>query len=178
MYGINDIKTIRKRAGITQQELAVKSGVSQSLIAKIEAGKIDPTFSKARRILDCLESINQKKGITAERLMQKRIISMRLSDDIKKTIAKMKKHGISQLPVLEKGKVVGMVSETAILDAVIKGKQDLKVNDVLEDTPPSISKKSPLSMISSLLKFYPMVIVSEKGKQVGIITKADVIGAY
>lgn len=35
--------SLRKRAGLTQKELAVKAGLSQSMIAHIEAGRKEPS---------------------------------------------------------------------------------------------------------------------------------------
>ena len=53
IHDLSEIKNLRKKAGITQLDLARKASVSQSLIAKIEAGKIDPTYTKPRRYLTC-----------------------------------------------------------------------------------------------------------------------------
>ena len=172
---IQDIKSVRNKIGLTQKELALKSGVSQSLIAKIEAGTIDPTFSKAKRIIECLSSINRKSEIRAKDIMKPKIISVDSSDKIKKVITKMKKHGISQMPVVDKVKIIGSVSESTILDALISGKQDLMSSDVMESEPPTVPKDAPLDTISSLLKFYSLVLVADKGKTLGIITKSDVI---
>ena len=48
MFELNEISRLRKQLGLTQAELAKLSGVSQSLIAKLEAGKIEPSYSKAK----------------------------------------------------------------------------------------------------------------------------------
>ncbi|MBI2575829.1 helix-turn-helix domain-containing protein, partial [Candidatus Woesearchaeota archaeon] len=40
-----NIKTLRKKLGLTQSGFAGQVGVSQSLVAKIEAGRIDPSYS-------------------------------------------------------------------------------------------------------------------------------------
>ena len=40
-----DIRRMRIRAGLTQKELAERAGVSQSLIARIERGSVDPRLS-------------------------------------------------------------------------------------------------------------------------------------
>ncbi|MBU4502216.1 MAG: helix-turn-helix domain-containing protein, partial [Nanoarchaeota archaeon] len=47
---LEEIKIRRNKIGLTQTQLARLAGVSQSLIAKIESKKIDPTFSKTKSI--------------------------------------------------------------------------------------------------------------------------------
>lgn len=49
------IKEQRKRLDLTQNQLAKMAGVSQSLVAKIEAGSIDAAYSKVKRIIETLE---------------------------------------------------------------------------------------------------------------------------
>lgn len=52
---LDEIAKRRKLLGLTQKQLAKIAGVSQSFIAKIESGKIDPSYSKAKAIFDTLE---------------------------------------------------------------------------------------------------------------------------
>jgi transcriptional regulator with XRE-family HTH domain len=40
------VREARARAGMTQRALAARAGVSQSLVARIEAGSVDPTFDR------------------------------------------------------------------------------------------------------------------------------------
>ena len=60
-YELEEIKKIRKKLELTQTELADRAGVSQSLIAKIEAGRIDPTYSKTKKIFAALSDL-EKRG--------------------------------------------------------------------------------------------------------------------
>ena len=115
MITINEIKNLRKKLGLTQGELARQAGVSQSLIAKIEAGTIDPTYSKATAVINTLKSLSTSKEIIASKIMIKNVIFVSPTDPIKKAIQKMKKYAISQMPVLDEKRVVGIVSEKAIL---------------------------------------------------------------
>ena len=173
-FEISEIKIVRKKLGLTQSELAKLSGVSQSLIAKIEAGTLDPTYSNAKKIFSALESFSKKEEEKAEDIMTPKLISLSPSDSASDAIKKMKKHEISQMPVLDDGKAVGLISEAILLDAVVEGKTD-KIADIMDDAPPVLSKDSSVSAVSDLLRHCPLVLVGEKGKLKGIITKSDLL---
>jgi predicted transcriptional regulator len=173
-YEISEIKRIRKKLGLTQSELASKSGVSQSMVAKIEAGVLDPAYSKTQKIFTALETFSKKKEQKAKDIMQTRIISISPDAIVKDAIAKMKKYDISQMPVITDNNVIGVVSESVILNCLLEKKCEI-VSEIMKDTPPIVDISTPLDVVSNLLKFYQMVLVSQKGRLKGIITKSDVI---
>ncbi|NQV08732.1 CBS domain-containing protein [Candidatus Woesearchaeota archaeon] len=172
---LNQIKDIRKKLGITQIELAKKADVSQSMIAKIESGRLEPTYSHAMKIFDVLESLEYEKEKTAEDIMVKNIISVKPDFEIKKIIETMKKYEISQMPVIENHKLIGVISERTILESFLSGEHAAKASQVMQDAPPTIGKNTPVRIISNLLSNYPLIIVNDKGKLIGIITKSDLI---
>ena len=108
-------------------------------------------------------------------LMTAKIVSVESSDLIKDTIAKMKKFQISQLPVIDTHKLVGLVSESTILDALLKSKST-QVREIMQEAPPIVSKTTSIQVISNLLKHFPMVAVAEEGRLIGLITKSDLLG--
>ena len=171
---VKDIKPTRKKLGLTQSGLANESGVSQSLIAKIESGNIDPAYSNAKKIFSALDTISEKNELKAKDIAQLRIISVRPDSDVKAAIKLMKNHNISQLPVVEDSKPLGMVSESIILDAVMDKKKQ-RISEIMKDSPPVVSGATSMQAVSNLLKFFPMILVSEKGKLKGVITKSDLI---
>lgn len=173
-YELSEIKEIRKKYDLTQFQLAKLAGVSQSLIAKIEAGTIDPTYTKVRKIFDAIDSLGKKKELKASQIMKKNIISAKPEEDIKVVIARMRKSNISQMPVIEDHKCIGLVSESIILDAILT-KAGNKIKEIMQDSPPIVSKNTSIDVVSNLLKFYPMIVVSDQGKLDGIITKSDVL---
>lgn len=68
-----NVKYYRKKAGLTQAQLAEKLGYEQSSIAKIEAGKVDVPQSKVVQmatVLDCSpwDLVPQEKSNTLEKL--------------------------------------------------------------------------------------------------------------
>ena len=179
VYELDEIKKIRKRFGLTQFELAKKALVSQSLIAKIESKRIDPTFTKVKKIFDVLQELSNRNELKAEDIMTKKLIYVNADDKITNAINKMRKHEISQLPVFNKNNVVGLVSETTILDSISNNNPEkiktLTIKNIMQDCPPIVSKKTSTSIISDLLKYYPIVLVAEEGKPTGVITKSDML---
>ena len=175
-YEVQEIKTIRKKLGLTQKQLAQQSGVSQSLIAKIESGNLDPTYSKVKQIFEVLNSISQTKELKAKDIMNKKLIEITPNTEIKDVIKEMRKHGISQMPVIKNGNCVGLISEAILLDAFDKPNVK-KAEEIMNEAPPIIAKDSSIDIISNLLRVYPIVMIAEKGQLLGVITKADILKA-
>jgi len=68
-----------------------------------------------------------KNELKANDIMAKKLIYVNADDKITNAINKMRKHEISQLPVFNKNNVVGLVSETTILDSISsKSPEDIK----------------------------------------------------
>jgi predicted transcriptional regulator len=176
-HQLSEIKVMRKKLGLTQSELANYASVSQSLIAKIEASVIDPTYSKTQKIFNALHELSAKDELKAKDVFKKNVVFVKPNDKLKLVVSKMKKQGISQLPVIDGQNVVGLVSEAIILDAVLDNKlSDALVKDVMKDAPPVITKDASVEVISNLLRFYPIILVAEKGRILGLITKSDLLG--
>ncbi|MDQ3455896.1 MAG: helix-turn-helix domain-containing protein [Actinomycetota bacterium] len=45
------IREARKRAALTQRELAERAGTTQSAIARLESGRVDPGFERVRTLM-------------------------------------------------------------------------------------------------------------------------------
>ena len=183
---IEELKKMRKNLGISQKDLAHVSGVSQSYIARLEKGDINPTYVKVRKIFEYLNKAGQKVNtidIMAEKIMSTSLITCSPSDSIISALNKMRDKGISQLPVLTMdGKVIGSVSESDINDMLLKGStieslKNMVVRKVMGATPPQLDRRSPLSMVYPILKYSSCVLIVDGGDVKGIITKADILKA-
>ena len=176
MNELSEIKIIRKKLNLTQGELAKISNVSQSMIAKVEAGILDPSYTNACKIFKALEDINNKKSVKIKDVLNKNIISVSPHETIKTVITKMKKYEISQTPVIDGKVVVGLISEGILLDAMLSSNDsNIKVSDVMSEAPPMVSLSADFEAASHLLKYYSLVLVSDKGEFVGVLTKADLL---
>ncbi|MBI2667058.1 CBS domain-containing protein [Candidatus Woesearchaeota archaeon] len=178
-HTLEEIKKLRRKCHLTQKQLANHSGVSQSLIAKIEANTAEPSFSNAQRIFEALESMQEKKEVKAKELMQKKLFTADSKDTLKQVIKIIKEKGISQMPVLSQGKVCGLLTEAGILQHLAEHQEKisfLKAEQVMEEAPPIVSPNTGQRMLLELLKNFPVVLVAEKGELQGIVSKSDVLG--
>ena len=174
-----DLKRLRLAAGLTQKELARLAGVSQSLIARIEVGSVDPRLSTLRRILNAIPLAASMK--TVREVMHSPVISIGSRETIRKAVELMERYGISQLPVIDNGRVVGSVQENSLVREISRSKDpaalfDKPVLDVMEDAFPIVTPSASIGEVLSLFSYgKPAILVVDKGKIVGIITKIDVI---
>ncbi len=51
MIGGELVREARRRAGLTQRELAERAGTTQSAIARLESGRNSPSFEQVERLL-------------------------------------------------------------------------------------------------------------------------------
>jgi predicted transcriptional regulator len=177
---LEDIAKKRRTLGLKQAELAKLAGVSQSLVAKLESGKIDSSYTKVKMIFDVLDRLETKTKIQEEKVIPNEVIGIQKNEPIAKVVRLMKEHGYSQIPVLDGKQSVGSISEKTILRQILAGKDlaqlsKLPTEDIMEEAFPQVGEDAPLSLISSLLQTYSAVLVAKKGTVVGILTKADLL---
>jgi predicted transcriptional regulator len=177
---LEDIAKRRRQLGLKQSELAKAAGVSQSLIAKLEAGTIDSSYTKVKTIFDVLERLEFKNKVQAEKLLHSEVVSVQKSESISNVVRLMKERGYSQIPVFDGKQSVGSISEKTIMRQILDGKDleqlsKLPTEDIMEEAFPQINEDAPLPLITSLLQNYSAVLVARKGAVIGIITKADLL---
>jgi predicted transcriptional regulator len=177
---LEEIANKRRRLGLKQAELAKSAGVSQSLIAKLESGKVDSSYVKVKAIFDTLERLEVKTKIQAGKVLHKEVVSIQKNELVSKVVQLMKKHGYSQLPVSDGKQPVGSISEKTIMALILAGKDLTQIStlpaaEIMEETFPQVGEDAPVSLISSLLQVYSAVLVSKNGVVAGIITKADLL---
>jgi len=177
------IKELRKKAGLTQEELAKRAGVSQPLIAKIEGGKVDPRVSTIKKILAVLTS-EEKDVIRVSDIMTKDVITVEYHDKIHIAVDKMKKSGVSQLPVLANGRPVGAIEEADITRLLWKNLENpkkiysMEIGEVLGTMYPMVPPDTSIDVAVDLLaKGHNAILVVSEGKLIGIVTKIDVLAA-
>jgi predicted transcriptional regulator len=178
MDTLTEIRRRRAALGIPLGELAQAVGRSDATLSRIERGQIRPSYELVQRILGYLEA---QEGLAAPKLTVADLMSRSLSSiDSAATLStaaqRMETGGFSQLPVVDDGKVVGSLSESALLRALAQsGAHRLRVRDVLEASYPVVDEGFPADLLPGLLGRYPAVVVARRGQLEGIVTKSDLI---
>lgn len=176
-----DLKKLRLTAHLTQKELAIKAGVSQSLIARIEKGTVDPRLSTLKRIVEAVTTMLENR--VAKDVMHHLVITIEAGEPVYKAIKLMRKHGISQIPVIKKTKVIGSIQESTLLEKIsfrINRRNILyePVLNIMDEKFLSVSPSTNLDQVFSILsQNQPAILVEDNGKLIGIITKIDLISS-
>ena len=183
---IEEIGKMRKNLGISQKELARTCGVSQSYIARMEKGSINPTYDKIRKIYDYLSVFSKKAesfDLIASKIMSKSVITCHLNDPIISALNTMREKGYSQLPVVNgENKIMGTITEADVNEILLKGTpieslKNLSVRKVMGPSLPQMPMNTPVSVIYPILRFSNAVLVMDGGELKGIISKADILKA-
>ncbi|HPT73803.1 MAG TPA: helix-turn-helix domain-containing protein, partial [Methanomassiliicoccaceae archaeon] len=106
---LDEIRQMRKRLELSQRELASMAGVSQSLIAKIEKGSIDPSYKNVRKIFEAFEKVLKNRALegkstgarlTVGDLATRGVVSISPEQTLAEAVDLMVKGRFTQLPVM------------------------------------------------------------------------------
>lgn len=96
---------------------------------------------------------------------------------VREVIDTMKSHGISQVPVLENGKLRGMVQEVDLLRHLVQGHGtlDSSIHDLVESDYATVTPSTKVELLQGVLNDAKIAIVLERDQVVGVVTKIDLI---
>lgn len=106
------------------------------------------------------------------------VIVARGDMSVREAVDLMREYDISQLPVVDRKKVIGSVREDALIDRLLKDKKTAarKVRDVMEKAFPLVDPGTSIERIyRMLLRGSPAVLVGTETRLEGIVTRIDVI---
>lgn len=171
---LSDLKTARLAAGLKQIDLERLSGVSQSIITKVEREQRSPRYETMVKLFTAIskEMEDQAQGDTrkAHEIMTKKVLSFQVDTLVGVVKVRMKNDAISQYPVYWGDDLVGTVTERSVL-----GEEDEDtLKDHMEDILPILSQNTLVSKMEKILKHFSAVLLSnDNGKVVGICCRSD-----
>lgn len=173
------IKQSRIKLGITQKKLAKLSGISTSMINQIETGRCKPSYETAKKIFEILNTMEGNSSIKAGDICSKKLIFAKNNEILYGILDKMRLNFVSQIPIFEGERIVGILTEDGLAKLMLeKEEKDLKnmvAEQAMEPTPPIVDVVTPAKALVSLVRFAKCVLVSEKGKVMGIVTTTDIL---
>jgi predicted transcriptional regulator len=179
---IQEVKKRRIALGLSQKNLADSVNVSQSLIAKIENNRVQPSYEVIRRIFEFFDHIEQPSVGLAKDIETRNVVWLRRNDKVRDAADKMREFGFSQLPIRDDKEeiCVGSISERQIVQSVLKEADpkafyDRAVGEVMGDQFAVVDENIPISAVALLLQHSQAVLTARKGRIVGIITPTDLL---
>jgi cystathionine beta-synthase len=108
---------------------------------------------------------------------KQQVISAQAAESIKQVLTVMKQHGISQVPVLEGDRLVGMLSESGLLGALLgdPSAAHKSAGALAEPTYEVVEPSAPVSCLSDVVARGKVALVMDSGKLRGVVTKFDLI---
>ena len=107
------------------------------------------------------------------------IITAKVSDALGDVVDCFKKHGISQMPVLDEGKLAGILTEHDVLHCLLGGRSGRKtsVAEVVVRKVSTVAKTAPTSYLTEIFDRGEVAIVMDGDSIIGVLTKMDLIDA-
>jgi cystathionine beta-synthase len=116
---------------------------------------------------DCIRALGRRE-----------VISLDLNDKLERATDLFKQHGISQMPVLDHGKLVGILTESDLLHHLVSGRasKDTIVAEVMERRVSTVAMHASSSELPRIFERGEVAIVVDEQRSVlGIVTKMDLI---
>lgn len=108
---------------------------------------------------------------------KRKIVTTPSNAKVKDVIATLKQLGISQLPVVDKGKLQGVVGEVDLLRHLVSGTRSASstIKELVESDYATVTPDTKLELLQGVLADARAAIVMERDSVVGIVTKIDLI---
>lgn len=124
------------------------------------------------------------KKLTAQRILKQRgdvpLVMVDVGQSVQETFNTMKTLNISQIPVTQQGMVIGKVTESDILNALLENPalKSARVQEICTPPFPFVDLRTSIDKISSLIhKDNQAVLVEDEYGKIAIITQYDIINA-
>jgi len=117
-------------------------------------------------------------GDCVRALGRREVISLDLNDKLDRATELFKKHGISQMPVLDQGKLAGILTESDLLQHLVAGRvsKDTIAAEIMERKVATVGLNASSSELPRIFERGEVALVVDDARAViGILTKMDLI---
>jgi cystathionine beta-synthase len=104
------------------------------------------------------------------------LLSMSSDMNVRDAIEMLKKHGISQAPVMKDGALLGVLTERQLLDRVLKGRMDDIVEDWVDLNFCVVHEHTEITVLNELFRRFEVALVYKgRTEPKEIITRIDLV---
>ena len=111
----------------------------------------------------------------------KQFFSVKTTDTVKQAFNIMKENDISQMPVMDNGKMVGSITENSVLSYLLENplnNTEKKVETIMDEAFPIVQEDLPYRQLAKhMSKKVNAVIAKDKAGALHVLTKYDIIQA-
>lgn len=176
---VADLGRRRRTLGVSQAALARAAGVSQSFVAKIERGRVEPSYRSVRALVAALDALAADRPTeTVGRLATRAVVRIGPADRVTEAAHLLRRHALSQLPVTEGELVVGSLTDRMVVDCLADPARvgrlaRLTVGEVMGEPFPQLDRSAPVAVAATLLGHVPAILITDRGRPAGILTHSD-----
>jgi cystathionine beta-synthase len=117
------------------------------------------------------------RDVVARRAIDAQLVAVAPDDALRVAYARMRLHDVSQLPVMDRGALTGIVDESDLLVAALAGDRAFErpVRDIMTTKVETLRPEAPLSELVRVLGEGMVGVVVEKGSLFGLVTRIDLV---
>lgn len=107
---------------------------------------------------------------------QRELIAVNLEESPSHAITLMRSKGISQLPVLNKGQLVGLITEDALLRNLSTGYAGESIAEMMDRSVPTVELTTPMKVLQNTVLTSGMaIVINAQNQPIQIVTKIDLV---
>jgi len=121
---------------------------------------------------------DESLGALLRKLPQRRLVTASSGDQVADAVMAMKEHGVSQLPVLDESRLVGILTESDVLTKLVEGHASLSsaVAEVMFRNVHTVHVGDDVNVLTELFaKDMIGLVTDDESRLVGLVTKMDLV---
>lgn len=161
-----------RQSGKKENILVLLPDAASKYISKI----FNDDWMRENGFLDEQPGLGTVKDLLAQKGGGQKIETATSNDTVRGVVGKLKQFGISQLPVVDGGKLRGLIHETDLLRHLIDGQsQDSAIAPLVESDYATVTASTKLELLKGVFNDAKVVLVMDGESILGLLTKIDLI---